>query len=162
MNPDGQIDRRLRHMGRFQNQKGKRRGHIRPVRRRAANLVISRIIDEQAGQNKLRLFVRQNPGSLVPLVIRLQRHVQLSARSCAVVGPVKHIEPCDPLAGFPEGLGRAGENMFISKRHFLQIPSKLRVRFSFFHFTNVRYCASHPAANAQKHFLLGVIKPCRF
>ena len=54
-------------------------------------------------------------------VVLFEHVIELETRSVAVVGAAGHVEPANPLTGFPHGFGRTVEDVAIYLRPLKQV-----------------------------------------
>ncbi len=111
----------------FQHQVGERVGHILAVLVGPAQLDVGGVAQQQAGDVEDRLFIGQDAGGRVALVIGQQQHVQPAQRAAAVVHARGDLVPEDPLAGLPEGARGLGDQAMVDVGHLLQVAAQLGV-----------------------------------
>ena len=97
------------------------------VRRRSTDLIIMRIVQEQAKDLELGVLIRQDPGRLVCLVVGTEQLVELSARTVAVVGARRHVETGNPLNDLAERIRPRVRNLEAHSGHFNEIRATFAV-----------------------------------
>ena len=91
------------------------------VGREAAQLVVVRVVEQQAREVVLRLVRRDAARLQIPLVVGAQQLVELAARAVAVVLAGGGVEPADPLAGLAQRAGRALDQVLVDLAHLTQV-----------------------------------------
>ncbi|MPM91921.1 hypothetical protein SDC9_139055 [bioreactor metagenome] len=158
MNADGQVAGAVQLRGRFEDQEGDPRSHVAPAGVRSAELVVMRVVEQQAEEIEFRVRVVDPPGGLVPFIIWPEQFVELAARAVAVVGAAGHVEECEPLAGFAQRFRRLRDQSGADGRKFGEILPPLRIVFRHGHVACRVRQAANPAADALDRVDFGLEK----
>ena len=153
---DREVARRLELAGRFEDEVGERRRLVAAVRVRSADLVVVRVVEQEAEDEKLRVFVGENARGLVALVVGAQQLVELPAGAVAVVGARGHVEDRDPLHRLAEGAGRCVHDRVARARRLFEVGAARGVVLRHRAVVRRRGEVPDPGLHAEDRLLFGV------
>ena len=127
-----------------------------------SDLVIVRIVEQQTSDVEDRLVPGDPPLFHVGIVVLFEHFIELETRSVAVVGAAGHVEPANPLTGFPHGFGRTVEDVAIYLRHLKQVFPQDRMALHTGQTLALLNRVRDPVLHTMHHKFLRVVKLCVF
>ena len=131
MHTDSQVAGNVDPVSCFENQIADVGGHIISVVIRAGKLVIARVVQEKAGNIKLRCLIVDDACCNIMLVKRPQEFIQLAAGGSAVIKPAEEAEPAHPLDALPQSFRLPFRYFFVAGRHLRQVLLQIGILLLF-------------------------------